>query len=253
MVERRVQSGQPHIAISQEKEAMTEMAVQLSDAELAARMRNFEDHFVERKTVRDEKDWKKTAVAFANSAPIGYPAVLYVGVRNSGEIETPQQDLDELQKKFNARMQRVYPRIAYVPKIITENGRQALAIIIPGSELKPHFAGLSYIRKGSETIGASEEQFDELLEQRQSKTRILLQWVNKDVTVVWTTGRHESRLNTVYNLRSEEATLVLVNLHWITVRVHFDRNLGQVDFSEPLDKLLLSWDDSLGHLKIEVG
>jgi predicted HTH transcriptional regulator len=204
---------------------MTEIAVQLTDAELMARMRNFEDHFVERKTAKDEKDWKKTAVAFANSAPIGFPAVLYVGVRNNGEIETPQHDLDELQRKFNARMQRVYPRIAYVPKIVTENGRQALAIIIPGSESKPHFAGLSYIRKGSETFEASGEQFDELLEERQSKTRI--------------------------NLRSQEATLVLVNLHWITVRVHFN-NLGDADFSEPLDKLLLSWDDSQGHLKIEV-
>jgi predicted HTH transcriptional regulator len=101
-----------------------EVIVQLSDADLLARMRNFEDHFVERKTVKDEKDWRKTAVAFANSAPIGLPAVLYIGVRNSGEIETPQRDLDEIQKKFNVQMQRVYPRIAYVPKIVRENGQQ---------------------------------------------------------------------------------------------------------------------------------
>jgi predicted HTH transcriptional regulator len=133
-----------------------EMMVQLSDADLLGRMRNFEDHFVERKTVKDDKDWKKTAVAFANSAPIGLPAVLYIGVRNSGEIETPQRDLDEIQRKFNAQMQRVYPRIAYVPKIVTENGQQALAVIIPGSDLRPHFAGLSYVRQGSESIEASD-------------------------------------------------------------------------------------------------
>jgi predicted HTH transcriptional regulator len=107
------------------------MTVDLNDAELLARMKNFENHLVERKTVRDDKDWKKTAVAFANSLPVGLPAVLFIGVRNNGEIESPQPNLDEIQKKFNAQMQRVYPRIAYVPKIVAENGKQALAVIIP--------------------------------------------------------------------------------------------------------------------------
>src|SRR5216683_5643764 len=93
---------------------MTNITVELTDTDLLARMRNFEDHLVERKTVKDEKDWKKTAVAFANSVPIGLPAVLYIGVRNNGEIETPQQNLDEAEKKFNRHMEKVYPRIAYV-------------------------------------------------------------------------------------------------------------------------------------------
>jgi len=122
---------------------MPHVTVDLNESDLLARMKNFEDHLVERKTVKDEKDWKKTAVAFANSVPVGLPAVLYIGVRNNGEIETPQHNLDEVQKKFNARMRRVYPRIAYVPKIVSENGRQALAVVIPGSELRPHFAGLA--------------------------------------------------------------------------------------------------------------
>ena len=45
------------------------MAVELSDTELLAKMRRFEDHFVERKTANDKKDWLKTLVAFANSTP----------------------------------------------------------------------------------------------------------------------------------------------------------------------------------------
>src|SRR6266567_4909527 len=98
------------------------ITVELNEPDLLARMRNFEDHLVERKTVKDEKDWKKTAVAFANSVPVGLPAVLYIGVRDNGEIEMPQRDLDEAQKKFNAQMQRVFPRIVYVPKIFAQNG-----------------------------------------------------------------------------------------------------------------------------------
>lgn len=89
-----------------------QIVVELNELELLARMRNFEDHLVERKTIKDEKDWKKTAVAFANSVAVGLPAVLYLGVRDTGEIETPQQNLDEVQKKFNRQMERVYPRIA---------------------------------------------------------------------------------------------------------------------------------------------
>jgi predicted HTH transcriptional regulator len=122
---------------------MAHVTVDLTEADLLARMKNFEDHLVERKTVRDEKDWKKTAVAFANSVPVGLPAVPYIGAKDDREIETPQANLDEIQKKFDAQMQRVYPRISYVPKIVSDNGRLVLAVVIPGGELRPHFAGLS--------------------------------------------------------------------------------------------------------------
>jgi predicted HTH transcriptional regulator len=162
---------------------MAHVTVDLTEADLLARMKNFEDHLVERKTVKDEKDWKKTAVAFANSVPVGLPAVLYIGAKNNGEIETPQANLDEIQKKFNAQMQRVYPRISYVPKIISDHGRQVLAVVIPGSELRPHFAGLSYVRRGSESVEASEGQFSQLIASRTDKAREILKWKDKIVTV----------------------------------------------------------------------
>lgn len=58
------------------------------EADLIRRLRATEDAFVERKTVGDDKyDWLKTAVAFANTAPIDYPCVLYIGVKNNGDIE----------------------------------------------------------------------------------------------------------------------------------------------------------------------
>jgi hypothetical protein len=66
-------------------------------------------------------------------------------------------------------MKKVYPRMPYVTKIINDEGRQALAVIIPGSESRPHFAGLSYVRRGSENVPASEEQFSELIAQRSSQ------------------------------------------------------------------------------------
>lgn len=50
---------------------MAHPIVNVNDADLLAKMRNYEDHYVERKVVKDDKDWKKTAVGFANSAPVG--------------------------------------------------------------------------------------------------------------------------------------------------------------------------------------
>ena len=220
------------------------ITIDLTEADLLARMKNFEDHLVERKVVSDDKDWKKTAVAFANSAPMGVPAVLYIGVRNNGEIETPQRNLDETQKKFNAQMQRVFPRIAYIPKIISRNGQQALAVIIPGSELRPHFAGLSYVRRGSETKEASEEQFDELVAQHDSKAASILKWKGEAVTVV----NRQQFSNYVSETSWNETTrVVFCNQFYVTLQMNTDWPQ-----SFPLSRVDINFDNSRKRLQLLV-
>jgi predicted HTH transcriptional regulator len=225
------------------------MIVNLSDDDLLARMRNFEDHLVERKVVSDEKDWKKTAIAFANSVPVGLPAVLYIGVKDNGEIETPQRNLDEIQRKFNSKMEHVYPRIFYVPKIVRENGRQALAFIIPGSELRPHFAGLSYVRKGSETREASEEQFNSLIAQRNSKTSRILSWKDKKITVVnrLSVGRIAGPGGTEGQWPDNTA-VVNCDQFYVTLQIGADP-----EFSFPLNRVEINFDNMRHRLQLEVG
>lgn len=219
-----------------------QMLVNLSDADLLARMKNFEDHLVERKTVSDEKDWKKTAVAFANSAPVGLPAVLFIGVRDNGEIETPQKNLDEAQKRFNNHMKRVYPRIAYVPKIIADgDGKQALAVIIPGSELRPHFTGLSYIRRGSESIEASEEQFGELIAQGNSKAARILQWKGQNISVFSRNAGDEI---------SWPNTTVLVGCDQFYVTVQIVSEESPLSF--PLSRVEINFDNARNRLQLEI-
>jgi hypothetical protein len=218
-----------------------QITVALSDTDLLARMKNFEDHFVERKTVRDEKDWRKTAVAFANSAPVGFPAVLFIGVKDDGGIETPQPDLDEVQRRFNQQMERAYPRIPYVPKIISQNGLQALAVIIPGSELRPHFAGLSYIRKGSHTYEASDEQFSELISQRNSKAALLLQWKGKNITVFVRTDDSEIPW-------PDTTALVDCNQFYVTI----ERVLSEPASSFPLSRVEVNFDNLRRRLQLEI-
>jgi hypothetical protein len=225
---------------------MAHVIVDLSEADLLARMKNFEDQFVERKSSKDETDWKKTAVAFANSAPIGLPAVLYIAVRDNGEIETPQPDLDEVQKKFNARMRRVYPAIAYAPKIVSNNGQQALAIIIPGSELRPHFAGLSYVRRGSETIEASESQFEELVAQRNSKASLILKWKGKNVTVLnrMAPGHPWGATESVW---PDTTVVVECNQFYLTLQAG-----ATPPNSFPLGRVDISFDNSRSRLQLEI-
>jgi len=218
-----------------------QITVELNEADLLARMKNFEDHLVERKVVSDEKDWKKTAVAFANSAPVGIPAVLFIGVRNNGEVETPQRDLDEVQKRFNTRMKTVYPRVPYVTKTITENGLQAVAIIIPGSALRPHFAGLSYVRRGSVTEDGSEEQLRELIAQRNSKAATILEWKGKNVTVF---------------VRSEDSEVPWANSTIITDCNQFYVSIQEVPHvpptSFPLSRVEINFDNLRRRLQLEI-
>ena len=60
-----------------------ELTESLSEEALKVRLRSAEHDFVERKSKKDQGDWLKTAVAFANSTLVGYPAVLYVAVEDN--------------------------------------------------------------------------------------------------------------------------------------------------------------------------
>jgi len=161
--------------------------IELSNEDLLGRLRSGEDHFTERKPFKDQDGWLRTAVAFANSAPIGWPAILFVGVTDSGEIQGDAVNLDELQKKLSSQISRAYPPIFHLPKIITdEKGRCCLAVLIPGSADRPHFSGKAYIRVGSQSPESSEPQFSELIAQRQAKVYELLKWKDRLVTLeVW--------------------------------------------------------------------
>jgi len=167
--------------------------------------------------------------------------VLYIGVRDSGEIETPQQNLDEVEKKFNRQMEKVYPRIAYVPKVISDDGKQALAVIIPGSALRPHFAGLSYVRRGSESVEASEEQFSELIAQRNSKAALILRWKGKNVTAFTRTGDSEIAW-------PNSTILVDCNQFYVTLQ----RFIHEPPSSFPLSRVEINFDNLKSRLQLEV-
>jgi hypothetical protein len=219
-----------------------QITASLTDADLLARLKNFEDHFVERKTSGDKKrDWLKTAVAFANSAPNGYPCVLYLGAKDDGEIETPQKDLDTLQKTFNHEMKSVYPPVPYLTKIVNDGGRQALAVIVLGSEFRSHFSGLAYVRKGSESIDASEQEFEELIAKRNSKAGRILQWKEKNITVFVRTENSEIPW-------ANSTMLVDCDQFYVTVR----QVPHEPSSSFPLSRVEINFDNLRKRLQLEI-
>lgn len=118
----------------------------LSDAELLIKLKATEDPFVERKTKNDIKDVLKTIVAFANSTPIGQPAVLFIGATDAGHVES-SLNFDKAQKEVNKALGLIYPDVFTRQRVFRDSvsGQECLAVLVPGSPERPHFAGPSYV------------------------------------------------------------------------------------------------------------
>jgi len=218
-----------------------EISVHLSDDDLLSRLENTEDNFVERKRFSDDREWLRTVVAFANSCPIGYPGVLFIGVYDNGIVEQPRNpiNLDSLQKTLTERISEAWPPIYFLPKILRKDAQQLLAVLVPGSPLRPHFAGQSYVRVGSETRKASESQYEELLAQRQSKSFEILKWKDKDITVERTYSGRTGRYPSV-------AKVAGCNAFYVTLLQ------GNDPISYALTKVEISYDDKERRLKLQI-
>lgn len=223
-----------------------------------------EDSLREKKVESDLKDLLKTMVAFANSVAPGATAKIFIGEKNDGTVQGVR-DADSIQKRVVKEADKIYPEIYYHTEAYERDGKQCVRVDINHNGLAPHFGGPAWVRKGSETKKATEELYQQMIAQRQSKIRVLLQWVSHVVTVSWRNHqRVEERANVLYTFSEEQAELLVANEHWVTFRVRIDSTAGEVglpvshitrvdvDCSEPIERLMLSWDDVRGQLKVEV-
>jgi hypothetical protein len=162
---------------------LDESVVLPTDEELSQGRVRTEDALLERKTFGDSQDWVKTVVGFANSVPLGRYGLLYIGVRDNGDIEPGTSNLDQVQKTLRGKLQGVFPPIDYTPRVLVEGSRSYLCVIVPGSAQRPHFSGAAYVRIGSETVKASQQQFELLIAERNSKVYRILQLEGKHVRI----------------------------------------------------------------------
>ena len=118
------------------------------------------------------------------------------------------------------------------------------------------------MRKGSKTIKATEDLHQQMIDQRHGKIRLLLEWLNKEITVegsqlpkVFPFDPKASLLDfpkQEWSVGVHQAMLKVVNAHWVTFGVQSNQRSPRTDRSEPIEKLLLSWDDEKQRLKVVV-
>jgi schlafen family protein len=147
----------------------------MTDEELRQRLSDYEDGWTERKEQGvSTEDISKALVAFANSLPEGEEGTLFIGVSDKGEprgVDNP----DKMQKRVRRlATDWCYPPIHQTSRVFEESGKHIVAVIVHSSKDKPHFAGPAFVRKGSESVNASEKLFEELIASRNSKVRAIL-------------------------------------------------------------------------------
>jgi Putative DNA-binding domain len=201
----------------------------------------WEDALLERKLESDQKDFLKTFVAFANSVRPGHAAVVLIGERNDGSVQGVS-DPDEMQKKIRRECERIYPSIVWRSRVYEHDGKHCVRVEIEYSGETPHFGEAAWIRRGSETVKASDEIFQRLIELRFGMVRELSQWLGKEIIVGADPGTLRRGIISIHNMPRwggfMPATLHTVNAHWATFEL--SRSTKR---SEPIEKLMLSWAD----------
>jgi hypothetical protein len=206
------------------------------------RLRNHEDNFVERKPAGvNAAEIRQTLVAFANSVTQGREAILFIGVHNDGRIQGVESP-DKLQKTVREQCERVcYPPISFSTTVLRVEDRDVLAVIVPESKNRPHFSGAAFIRRGSESVAASPELFEELVASRNSKASAILATRPGVISVVCVQHRlgsteyvADTRARTMSECRVTSCTGHFVRMYDIST----GRNV-----SEPLDLIDLSYDE----------
>ncbi len=216
----------------------------------------WEDNLLERKPESDLKDLLKTLVAFANSVKPGHTAVLLIGEKDDGTVKGLKNP-DNIQKVVRKNCDKIYPGIIWRSSVYKNENLDCVRVEIEYSGDTPHFGGPAWIRKGSESIKASDEMFQRLIESRLGIVRELSKWINKKVTVY---GEISTVPKPVFERLSKrdpvitfshrwegkdtEAKLIFTNNFWITLERDGEK------ISEPLKKITLGFDNKNNRLKI---
>jgi predicted HTH transcriptional regulator len=216
----------------------------LTDADILSRLTNIEDATVERKTMSDWRDWVKAAVAFSNSLPVDDPGIIYIGVYNDGRIEDKGIS-ESTVDKVSGELSNAYPPIAPQILVREKEGKKFIAVIVRGSPDKPHFAGKSYVRNGTQSVPASDTQFDELIATRTSKARRILEWKNKIITL----DRLNNRPNMPRVENTEQKRVHECNEFYVTLDIaNAPDNLESIT----LNRIQINWDHPHKCLRLEL-
>jgi Putative DNA-binding domain len=210
---------------------------------LLTRLGDQEDNFVERKPANPNRDdIRKTVVAFANTVSEDRTGILFIGIRNDGTIEDVPNP-DKLQKTVREVCEKdCYPPIKFLSEVVNTPKGKIVAVVISASVNRPHFAGPAFVRRGSESVTASAEIFDELVHSRNSKTAAIVKLKGQIVSVLSLQHKlgEAKHIPGVAYREGTECRVEAASTH--TVRLHIIASSRMV--TEPLDHVTLSYDEA---------
>jgi len=222
----------------------------LSDQEIEARLMNLEDSLIERKTEGDRKDFLKTICGFANSVQEGQIGILFIGVKNDRTIQGIKGP-ESLQRTIREICEdKCYPKVTFQTRLMKKENTDYLAVLVPFSKDKPHFSGSAYVRKGSETVVASGEMFEELIYSRISKVSQILKWRDKIITVE-AIGKMLGNTKPLGDPRyRESADCIVIECNPNFIRLKITSSDRYV--SEPMSNIQTAFDEKKYRLKLIV-
>ncbi len=213
-----------------------------------------EDSLREKKGESDLRDLLKTLVAFANSVAPDDTAKIFIGEMDDGTVQGVTNP-ESINRTVSKEADKIFPPIYYRSEVYEREGKQCVRVDIKHNGQAPHFGGPAWVRQGSQSSKATEELYQQMIDQRQSKVRVLMQWLNKVVTVEGTQrtqavapGSIVPRFNPEWSVGEHQATLILVNGHWVT----FSVQPSFAEMSEPIEKVWLSWDNQRKRPKVVI-
>jgi hypothetical protein len=179
-----------------------------------------EDSLREKKGESDLGDLLKTLVAFANSVAPGDTAKIFIGEMDDGTVQGVTNP-ESINRSVTKEANKIYPPIYYQTEVYERDGRRCVRVDIKYNAQAPHFGGPAWVRQGSQTIKATETLYQQMIDQRQSKVRVLMQWLNKEITVEGTEhpravapGGNVPMFDQEWSVGVHQANLVFVNGHW---------------------------------------
>ncbi len=209
-------------------------------AELRARLEQDEDAFIERKETPHQTEVVETVVAFANSTPPDREAVLFLGQRADMTVVGLAGDVDKLQRKVDGWIASCYPPIKVHLEVLKDVGPDpVLAVVVPGSKDRPHFAGPAWVRVGSMTKRAPPELYEELIASRNTTAGAILRHKGKVVAVdEYFAGLYGGppALHT-QDYRIEDCTAQSVDLYLLSAGTNRSVPLEQVTLSKDPQRL----------------
>src|SRR5262249_27678267 len=134
-----------------------------------------------------------------------------------------------------------FPELPVIPRALSKDGKEFLAVVVPLSDARPHFARPEFRRQGAATIRASQQEIDEWIAYRSSKVRLVLDWKGK---IVRFSVQNPGSGGVMFGPVPGEYKVVDCNEHFVTL---YKTDTNAI-MTQPLAWITLKMDDANNRL-----